>query len=254
MIELRHVEAGYPGRPVLRDVSLACPAGGVTVLCGPNGCGKSTALKVAARLLEPAGGEVWVEGQPAAALSSRDFAKRVAFLPQLRAAASLTARSLVLHGRFPHLGYPRRYTADDHRIVREAMARTGTWAFADTPVSSLSGGERQKVYLAMCLAQDTPVLLLDEPTTYLDIAHQLELMALARSLARAGRTVFMVLHDLNLALTHADWVAVMAEGAIRQAGTPEDIYRSGVIERVFAVRARRTTDADGRAQYLLSPK
>lgn len=252
MIELRELCAGYPGRPVLRKVNIACRPGQVTVLCGPNGCGKSTALKVAARLLEPTAGQVFVDGRPAASYSSRQFAKRVALLPQMRAAANLTARSLVLHGRFPYLGYPRRYTPADHQIVREAMERTGTWAFADAPVSSLSGGERQKVYLAMCLAQDTPVLLLDEPTTYLDIAHQLELMALVRDLAREGRTVFMVLHDLNLAMTNADQVIVMDAGAVCQAGAPEQIYRSGVIERVFAVRALCTEDADGRPQYLLS--
>ena len=252
MIELRHVVAGYGNKPVLRDVSIRCPPGKVTVLCGPNGCGKSTALKVAARLLQPAAGEVWVGERRADAFGVRAYATQVAVLPQLRNSASLTAKSLVLHGRFPYLGYPRRYSADDQRLARQAMERTGTWKFAAAPVSSLSGGERQKVYLAMCLAQDTPILLLDEPTTYLDISHQLALMRLVRELAAEGRTVFMVLHDLNLAMTSADQMVVMEGGMVRRMGTPEEIYEDGVIGRVFHVRAERVRTAAGAVQYLLT--
>ncbi|WP_343208425.1 ABC transporter ATP-binding protein [Anaerolentibacter hominis] len=252
MIELRHITAGYGGEMILSDLSLSCPDGQVTVLCGPNGCGKSTVIKVVSRFLEPAHGEVLLDGKNVRNIGVREFAQSAAVMPQMRGSANITAHSLVLHGRFPYLGYPRRYSRTDKKIVREAMERTGTWEFASKPVSSLSGGERQKVYLAMCLAQDTRVLLLDEPTTYLDIEYQLELMQLIRQLAGENRTVLMVLHDLNLAMTCADQMIVMEKGQIRLSGKPEEIYESGVIERVFHVKAEQVRTPDGGSRYFLT--
>lgn len=252
MMELSHITAGYGGEPVLRDVSLSFPPGQVTVLAGPNGCGKSTLLRVAARLMEPAEGEIRLDGENAGDLSPKEFARRVALLPQSRATPEIAAGALVLHGRFPYLGYPRRYSAQDRRAARRAMELAGVSELERAPVSRLSGGQRQKVYLAMAIAQETPVLLLDEPTTFLDIGHQLELASLARTLAREGRAVVMVLHDLNLALTCAHRTAVLRDGRVAGLGTPEEIFQSGVLEEVFGVSVHQVRPGNGAVQYLFT--
>lgn len=249
MMELRNIVAGYGREDVLRGISLTCPPGQVTVLVGPNGCGKSTLLRVAARLMRPIAGTVELDGADTARWSNRDFAQKVALLPQSRPVPEIAAGALVLHGRFPYLGYPRRYAPGDRSAARRAMERTGVLELAEQNVAQLSGGQRQKVYLAMAMAQDTPVLLLDEPTTFLDIGHQLELAHLMRQLAREGRAVVMVLHDLNLALGCADRVVVMSEGQIAGQGTPEEIYRCGVLEPVFGVKVHRLSPEGGSAQY-----
>ena len=252
MMELCHITAGYGGPPVLRDVSLVFEPGKVTVLAGPNGCGKSTLLRVAARLMAPERGEVRIEGQDVSRLSAKQFARLAALLPQSRPLPGITAGSLVLHGRFPYLGYPRRYGPADRAAARAAMERAGVLELAERNVARLSGGQRQKVYLAMALAQDTPVLLLDEPTTFLDIGCQLELAQLMRETAAAGKAVVMVLHDLNLALGCAHRVAVMEEGRLRAWGTPAEIYAGGALEEVFGVKVHRTELEDGTEQYLFT--
>lgn len=252
MMELCHITAGYGGPPVLRDVSLVFEPGKVTVLAGPNGCGKSTLLRVAARLMAPERGEVRIEGQDVSRLSAKQFARLAALLPQSRPLPGITAGSLVLHGRFPYLGYPRRYGPADRAAARSAMERAGVLELAERNVARLSGGQRQKVYLAMALAQDTPVLLLDEPTTFLDIGCQLELARLMRETAAEGKAVVMVLHDLNLALGCAHRVAVMEEGRLRAWGTPAEIYAGGALEQVFGVKVHRTELEDGTEQYLFT--
>lgn len=252
MMELCHITAGYGGPPVLRDVSLVFEPGKVTVLAGPNGCGKSTLLRVAARLMAPERGEVRIEGQDVSRLSAKQFARLAALLPQSRPLPGITAGSLVLHGRFPYLGYPRRYGPADRAAARSAMERAGVLELAERNVARLSGGQRQKVYLAMALAQDTPVLLLDEPTTFLDIGCQLELARLMRETAAEGKAVVMVLHDLNLALGCAHRVAVMEEGRLRAWGTPAEIYAGGALEEVFGVKVHRTELEDGTEQYLFT--
>jgi len=252
MIELRNITAGYGGTPVLQDVCLELRPGKVTVLIGPNGCGKSTLLRVAARQLTPERGGVWLDGDGVSGLSTKEFARHVALLPQGRSVPEISVGALVLHGRFPYLGYPRRYRPEDRQAARKAMEQTGVLELEHTMVSQLSGGQRQKAYLAMAVAQDTPYLLLDEPTTYLDISHQLELVELARKLARQGKGVVMVLHDLNLALTWGDMVAVMEHGRIMRTGTPDAVFESGVLERVFGVRVHQTVLENGQTQYLFS--
>ena len=156
---------------------------------------------------------------------------------------------MVLHGRFPHLSYPRHYREEDRRIVRQALAAVDAADLAARPVTELSGGQRQKVYLAMAIAQQTPSILMDEPTTFLDIAHQLGVMELSRRLARQGKAVVLVLHDLPLALSGADRLAVLANGRLVQCGTPEEIYQSGVLEPVFGIRQGRMMTADGWQYY-----
>lgn len=245
MVELRGVSAGYPGHPVLRDIDLTFRPGQVLTLIGPNGCGKSTLLKTACGLLPRSGGEILVDGVPLERLRGKALARKVSFLAQSRSTPEITARRMVLHGRFPYLSYPRRYQREDHRIVRQALERVGAAHLAEQLVSRLSGGQRQNVYIAMTLAQDCGAVLLDEPTTYLDVAHQLRILELARSLADEGRAVVLVMHDLPLALRGADRVAVLAGGRLCRTGTPEEIYQSGIVDQVFSVRLRRMETESG---------
>ena len=245
MLEARNLSAGYPGRAVLEGVSLAARPGRVLILLGPNGCGKSTLLRTMAGLLPARGGEVLLDGRPLRDHTPRRAAQKIAYLPQSRSVPSITARRLVLHGRFPYLSYPRRYGREDHAAVDRALAAADASGLADRPLPELSGGQRQKVYLAMALAQETETVLMDEPTTYLDIRHQMEVLALARRLAGEGRAVVLAVHDLCLALTMADDVAVLGEGRLLALGGPEEIFQSKVLERVMGVRLERSAGPRG---------
>ena len=252
MLEAKNLSAGYPGRAVLAGVSLAARPGRVLALLGPNGCGKSTLLRTMAGLLPPLGGEVLLDGRRD--YSPRQAARRVAYLPQSRTAPSITVRRLVLHGRFPYLSYPRRYGREDYAAVDRALAAADALDLADRPLPELSGGQRQKAYLAMALAQETEAILMDEPTTFLDIRHQLEVLALVRRLAEEGRGVVLALHDLCLALTAADDVAVLGEGRLLALGGPEAVYQSKVLERVMGVRLDRSEGPGGRRYFCQLPE
>ena len=252
MLEARNLSAGYPGRAVLAGVSLAARPGRVLALLGPNGCGKSTLLRTMAGLLPPLGGEVLLDGRRD--YSPRQAAQRVAYLPQSRTAPNITVRRLVLHGRFPYLSYPRRYGREDYEAVDRALAAADALDLADRPLPELSGGQRQKAYLAMALAQETETILMDEPTTYLDIRHQLEVLALVRRLAEEGRGVVLALHDLCMALTAADDVAVLGEGRLLALGGPEAVYQSKVLERVMGVRLDRSEGPGGRRYFCQLPE
>lgn len=245
MIELRGLCAGYPSREVLKNVDLTLKPGRVTVLLGPNGCGKSTLLRAACGLLPKSDGELLLDGVELERYSARQIAQKVAYLPQSRSVPNLSARRMVLHGRFPYLSYPRRYRAEDRQIAEQALRWADAADLADRPVAELSGGQRQKVYLAMALAQDTETILMDEPTTFLDVRHQLEVMALARRLAEQGKAVVLVLHDLCLAMETADEIAVLSEGELRMVGSPEEIYASGVLDRVMDIALRRAKTESG---------
>ena len=237
MLELRNVTAGYGEKLILHDISLDFPQGTVTAILGPNGSGKSTLLKAAAGLLPLASGAV---------LAEEPRARHVAYLPQSRRVPEMTVRQLVLQGRYPWLGWPRRYGEKDHELARRAMERLGVAGLADRPLAELSGGTRQKCYLAMTLAQDTEVLLLDEPTSFLDPAHQLRLMALCRELAAEGKAVAVVLHDLPLALRFADRVAVMDAGRLLMVDSPAGLLKSGLLEKTFAVKILGVDTPEGR--------
>ena len=245
MIELRALSAGYGGQPVLQNISLAFPPGTVTALLGPNGCGKTTLLKTALGLLEPVAGGVWYDGAPLSALTPRQAARLAAYLPQSRAVPDIEARRMVLHGRFPYLPFPRRYRQCDYEAVERALAAAGAGELAERPLPRLSGGQRQKVYLAMALAQETPTVFLDEPTAWLDVRCQLDVMRAARTLADAGRAVVIVCHDLCLALRTADRAAVFAGGGLLLDGTSEAVYQSGVLDKAFEVRVRRIATENG---------
>ena len=249
MIELQHVSAGYGGPPVVQDITLDLNPGEVLVLLGPNGCGKSTLLRVIAGLQPPSSGQVLVEGTPISQLGRRKLAQQVTYLPQSRTIPNITAYRMVLHGRFPYLSYPRRYRTEDHAAARRALEQADAWELAQLPVQTLSGGQRQKVYLAMALAQDTQTILMDEPTTYLDIQHQLDLMRFSRTLAKEGKAVVLVLHDLCLALRFAHRGAVLDEGHLLQTGTPEELFSSGILTKTFHTPLARIQTADGWRYY-----
>jgi len=249
MIETRGLRAGYRGRDVLHDINVSFPPGCVTVLLGPNGCGKSTLLHPVLGLQPAAAGEVLVDGTPLGELSPGELARRAAYLPQSRGVPNISALRMVLHGRFPYLSYPRRYSREDRAMVSRALDWAGAAELADRPLAELSGGQRQKVYLAMALAQDTAAILMDEPTTYLDVACQLEVMALARRLAEEGRAVVMVLHDLCLALRCAHRAALVSEGRLCQVGSPEELFRGGELERVMGMALGRVETGEGWRYY-----
>lgn len=238
MLEIQKITAGYGRRTVLHELSVSFEAGKLTAVIGANGCGKSTLLKAALGIIPRTQGEVIADGDCLGGLSRTEIARRVAYLAQGGGMPDMTVAETVLCGRFPYRSRFGGYTGRDRAIARAAMERMGIAHLSDETPSTLSGGVRQAVRLAMILAQDTPYVLLDEPTTYLDVAHQLALMRLLRELVSDGRGVAAVMHDLPLALTCSDAVAVMDEGRVIAFGTPREIARSGVIEQVFGVRVR----------------
>ncbi|MDE7243395.1 MAG: ABC transporter ATP-binding protein [Oscillospiraceae bacterium] len=249
MIELKNLSAGYGGQNVVQDVSLSFTPGRVLVLLGPNGCGKSTLLRTALGLNSKSGGEVLVDGVALESLSPRERALKAAYLSQSRSTPNITAYKMVLHGRFPHLSYPRHYRKEDYEAVDRALDWADARDVGRRPMKELSGGQRQKVYLAMALAQETPTVLMDEPTTFLDVGHQLEVMAVARRLADEGRAVVMVLHDLPLALRGADDVALLSGGQLAVCGTVEEVHASGKIDEVFGIALRRVKTDSGWQYY-----
>ena len=250
MLELRGITAGYGGTPVLREVSFTVPKGSLTALIGPNGCGKTTLLRAAARQLPLLAGEILLDGRPVSSYGRTEFARKAAFMPQVRSVPAITAGALVAHGRFPHLGFSRRLRPEDRAAVQAAMEATGVADWANRDLRALSGGERQRVYLAMALAQDTDLILLDEPTTYLDPGRQFELLDLIASLPGRGKTVVMVLHDLSHALRYSTQLLLLEQGRLVQQGTPEELYAGGQLDRVFGIRSRRAPDG---SYYFLPP-
>ena len=249
MIALKDLTVGYHGEALLSQVNLEFPQGQVTVLLGPNGCGKSTLLRTVLGLLPPLSGEIFYDGEPISSLSGGAVARKAAYMAQNHTVPSIVAQRMVLHGRFPYLSFPRKYRKEDHEAVRRALETAGGLDLSNRPMQELSGGQRQKVYLAMALAQETGTILMDEPTTWLDIRHQLEVMATARALAESGRAVGLVSHDLCLALRTADRVAVLAQGALQLAAPPEEAFASGVLALAFGVRVRRVETPTGWQYY-----
>jgi iron complex transport system ATP-binding protein len=242
-LEAHSVRLGYDDRMVADDLSFDVPDGELTVVIGPNACGKSTLLKALARTVKPSAGEVTLDGRPLASYRSRDIAKRVGMLPQSPIAPEgIVVRDLVGRGRFPHQGLLRQWSHADETAVIAALEATGTSALADRHVSELSGGQRQRAWIAMALAQETELLLLDEPTTYLDIAHQYEVLELCARLHREGRTLVAVLHDLNQAARYATHLVVMKDGRIVARGLPADVLTASLVEEVFGLPCQIVED------------
>jgi iron complex transport system ATP-binding protein len=233
------VTVGYGGDPVVRDLTLDVPDGQVTTIVGPNGCGKSTLLRTLARLLKPSGGRVRLDGRAIDATSTREVSRRLALLPQSPVAPDgLLVRDLVGRGRHPHQRWFRQWSPDDEQLVETALRMTDTWDLRDRALDQLSGGQRQRAWIAMTLAQDTELVLLDEPTTFLDLAHQVEVLDLVTRLNRErGRTVAMVLHDLNLAARYSDVVVVMKDGEVVTQGSPREVFTAPLLAEVFGLRA-----------------
>ncbi|MGW6544829.1 ABC transporter ATP-binding protein [Streptomyces massasporeus] len=242
----RGVTVGYGGRVVIDELDVAIPPGVITTIIGPNGCGKSTLLKTLSRLLKPAKGAVVLDGEDIGRLRTRDVAKKLGLLPQAPVAPEgLTVADLVARGRHPHQSWLRQWSSDDAEVVERALAMTGVSDLADRPVDALSGGQRQRVWISMTLAQGTDLLLLDEPTTYLDLAHAVDVLDLVDDLHESGCTVVMVLHDLNLATRYSDNLVVMREGSVLAQGHPRDVITAELLEEAFGLKARVIDDPVG---------
>ena len=235
MIELKGLYASYDGAEVLHGIDARFPKGKVSVLCGPNGCGKSTTVKALLRLVPEARGEIRIEGTPLSDFSQKELAQRVAYVPQSRNIPDITVYRLVMHGRFPYLSYPRRYRKEDHAHVHAALKQMELQGLAQRKLESLSGGQRQKAYMAMALAQNTDVIVLDEPTNFLDIRNQYELLSNVRTLTEMGKTVIMILHDFELILHCADHVVLLGEGTVRAAGSARAVLESSALRETFGV-------------------
>lgn len=239
------VVAGYDRRVVLNGVDVAIPDGVFTAVIGPNACGKSTLLRALARLLRPRAGTVVLDGRNIRDLPSTQLARRLGLLPQTPIAPDgITVADLVARGRHPHQSVLAQWSARDEAAIQRAMAATRVTELADRQVSELSGGQRQRVWIALALAQETDLLLLDEPTTYLDITHQLEVLELLQTLRAQGRTIVAVLHDLNQAARYADHLIAVRDGAIVAQGSPRDLITADTVERVFGLRSRVIHDPD----------
>ena len=244
VLAARDLSLGYGDRLVVDDLSTEVPTGRVSVVIGANGCGKSTLLRGLARLLRPSAGAVLLDGRDLHALPTREVARVLGLLPQSPTAPEgITVADLVARGRHPHQTWFRSWSAADEQAVSEALTLTDTLGLADRPVDELSGGQRQRVWIALALAQQTDLLLLDEPTTYLDLAHQVEVLDLLTDLnRRRGTTVVVVMHDLNLACRYADHLVAMRDGRVVAEGAPAEVVTEAVIAEVYGLRARVVPD------------
>ncbi|MCS6828844.1 MAG: ABC transporter ATP-binding protein, partial [Caldilinea sp.] len=234
MLKARDLTLAYDKTVIIEALGLTIPGGKITALVGPNGCGKSTLLRGLARLLKPRGGAVLLNGQDIHRLPTRDLAKQLGILPQGPVAPEgLTVRELVAQGRYPHQSWLQQWAAEDEAAVNKALEITGMMALADRPVDALSGGQRQRAWIAMTLAQETAIILLDEPTTFLDLAHQIEVLHLLERLNREeGRTIVMVVHDLNHATRHAQHIVALRNGRIVAGGDPRTVVTPALLREV----------------------
>ena len=252
-LQIRDLTVDYGAAPVLREISLDIPRAAITVLVGANGCGKSTLLKTMARQLKPSHGDVLLDGHNTGTWSRAQFARRVGFLPQDPVAPEgVTVLDLISRGRHPHRGPFGRWRASDDRAVAEAVELTGLEAFLDRQVTELSGGQRQRVWIALALAQQTDVLLLDEPTTYLDIAHQVEVLEILAQLQRQRElTLVMVLHELTMAGRYADHMVALKAGSVLASGSARDVMTDHTVSEVFGLNARVFHDPESDTRLVI---
>ncbi|WP_328332868.1 ABC transporter ATP-binding protein [Kribbella sp. NBC_00382] len=237
VLRTESLSLAYDATPVVTELSVEIPAGRITVIVGANACGKSTLLRGLARLLAPKGGAVYLDDADLAGLSGSTLATKLGMLPQQPVAPDgITVSDLVGRGRHPHQRWFRQWSAEDERVVAAALEATGTSDLANRSLDELSGGQRQRVWIALALAQDAETMLLDEPTTFLDLAHQLEILDLVHDLNRdRGKTVVLVLHDLNLAARYADHLIALKSGQVVAQGNPEEVVTAALVEQVFGL-------------------
>ncbi|MGN1402306.1 MAG: ABC transporter ATP-binding protein [Bacillus sp. (in: firmicutes)] len=254
MLKVEGLTVGYDKTVIIREMDAVFPANKVTAIIGPNGCGKSTLLKTMARLQKQMSGTVYLNGQAIHKMPTGEIARKMAILPQgPEAPEGLSVRDLVGYGRTPYLSGFSRLSRRDKEMIDWAMEMTGLAEFADYPVDALSGGQRQRAWIAMSIAQETDLLLLDEPTTYLDLAHQLEVLQLLEALNREqGCTVVMVIHDLNHAARYADHLVAMKQGRIIQTGAAEEVVNPAILQEVFQIDATIVQDPRTGKPALLS--
>ena len=252
-LETKDLTLGYSKKTIINKLNVKIPEGKITVLIGSNGCGKSTILRSLARLIKPYDGLVCLDGKSVTKWSTKEIAKKLAILPQGPVAPEgLTVRQLVEQGRYPHQSMFVTKSSEDDELVNLALSVTELENFADQTVDSLSGGQRQRAWIAMVLAQNTPMLLLDEPTTYLDMTHQIEILDLLFDLnQKENRTIVMVLHDLHLACRYADYIIAIKEGQIYAQGKPEEIITTAVVQDVFNLKCEVLTDPIFNTPYVI---
>ncbi len=251
MIKLDNITAGYNKVEVIKNINIAFEEGSVTSIIGKNGCGKTTLLRTASNMIKPFRGEITIGGKDISDIPNKELARKISFLPQIRTVPNITVYHLVMHGRYPYLGFSRTPQKKDREIVEKAIEDIKLNEYIYKNIRELSGGERQKVYLAMVLAQDTDIVFLDEPTTYLDMNHQLEILEIVKKLKMLGKTIVMVLHDLNNALSYSDQVCLMENGEIVIYDTPHVVFDSKEINRIFSVNSQQAlVGEEGRKQYI----
>ncbi|MCK8436346.1 ABC transporter ATP-binding protein [Streptomyces sp. D2-8] len=245
-LSAENVTLAYDQRVIAEQLSVEIPDNSFTVIVGPNACGKSTLLRALSRMLKPSEGRVLLDGQVIQSMPAKKVARTLGLLPQSSIAPDgITVADLVGRGRYPHQGILRQWSAEDERIVQESMRQTGVAELGDRYVDELSGGQRQRVWIAMALAQQTPLLLLDEPTTFLDIQHQIDVLDLCAELhEEQGRTLVAVLHDLNHAARYATHLIALREGRVIAQGAPKDIVTAGLVEEVFGLRCQVIDDPE----------
>jgi len=243
-LQTQQLQLAYDGAPIITGLDLSIPAQSITALVGPNGCGKSTLLKGLVRLLKPQAGSVYLDGTSIFRLPTKEVAKQMGILPQSPVAPEgLTVRELVAQGRYPHQSWFQQWSKQDEQITQRALVTTNLVELADRPLDTLSGGQRQRAWIAMALAQDTPILLLDEPTTFLDMAHQIEVLDLLYELNQSeGRTIIMVLHDLNQACRYADHLVALRQGQVVAQGSPAQVVTVETVQQVFGLESQIIQD------------
>lgn len=243
-LEANKITLGYDSKTIISDLSLAIPSEKITILIGANGCGKSTLLKGLSRILKPKRGSVYLDGKAISKLSSKKIAQTLGILPQNPSSPEgLTVKELVAQGRYPYQNWWQQWSKEDEVLVNKALISTDLISLADRPLDTLSGGQRQRAWIAMSLAQNTDILLLDEPTSFLDLAHQIEILDLLYELNQTeSKTLVIVLHDLNLASRYADYLVAVKQGKIYAQGTPEIVMNEKVIEAVFNLESHILPD------------
>lgn len=253
-LQAEYISVAYDRHNIIENLSLTLPNQAITTIIGSNGSGKSTLLKALTRIIPIQDGQIFLDGQAIAKLPTKEVAKKIALLPQvLEATQGISVYELVSYGRFPHQKYLGTLSQKDREKIYWAMEMTGVSAYANWQVDSLSGGQRQRVWIAMALAQDTDTIFLDEPTTYLDMNHQLEILELLQKLNQENhKTIIMVLHDLNLASRFSDHLIAMKDGIIKHQGPPENIMTAEILEEIFKIKSQIVSDPDSHRPILLT--